>query len=89
MKTLTLSDLVYGIAGWYPEGMPVRVHPVIDSRKASPGAVFFAFKGENVDGHNYVDDAISKGAVAAVVERDIDCSYPILDLTSQQKPINL
>lgn len=85
MKTLTLSDLVKGMAGWYPEGLPVHVHPVIDSRKASQGAVFFAFKGENVDGHTYVDDAFSRGAVAAVVDRDIDYAYPVLNLTGQHE----
>lgn len=41
---------------------------VIDSRKAEPGCLFVALKGENTDGHKYVDKAIENGAAAAIVE---------------------
>jgi UDP-N-acetylmuramoyl-tripeptide--D-alanyl-D-alanine ligase len=39
----------------------------IDSRSIGAGELFFAVKGERVDGHDYVEAAISNGAVAAVV----------------------
>lgn len=39
----------------------------IDSRTTNKGDIFFAIKGENYDGHNFIKSAISKGAVAAVV----------------------
>jgi UDP-N-acetylmuramoyl-tripeptide--D-alanyl-D-alanine ligase len=41
----------------------------IDSRETKPGHVFFALKGQNTDGHNFVVGALARGAVAAVVER--------------------
>jgi UDP-N-acetylmuramoyl-tripeptide--D-alanyl-D-alanine ligase len=40
-----------------------------DSRTVGPGECFFAIKGENFDGHDYVEDAFSKGAACAVVEK--------------------
>ncbi len=40
-----------------------------DSRRITPGAVFFAFPGENVDGHDFIDGARKAGAVAVVSER--------------------
>ncbi len=40
-----------------------------DSREAKPGCVFIAVKGTNVDGHNFIDDSIRKGAVAVVCEK--------------------
>jgi len=40
----------------------------IDSRTLQPGQLFFAVRGERLDGHDYVEAALSKGAVAAVVE---------------------
>jgi UDP-N-acetylmuramoyl-tripeptide--D-alanyl-D-alanine ligase len=40
----------------------------IDSRTLQPGDLFFAVKGERLDGHDYVEVAIAKGALAAVVE---------------------
>lgn len=77
MKQLTLADLIEGVKGWRPAGMDMPVCPTLDSRTVTrethaPGAVFFAFKGENVDGHDYVGDAFNRGAVAAVIERDVD-----------------
>src|SRR6202008_5145686 len=41
----------------------------IDSRTVAPGELFFAVKGERLDGHDYVDAALEKGAVAAVVQK--------------------
>ncbi len=70
-QSLTLADLIEGIMHRRPAAWETPVHPIIDSRKAEPGAVFFAFQGEQVDGHNYVADAFSKGAIAAVIERDV------------------
>ena len=40
----------------------------IDSRTVVPGDLFFAIKGPNHDGHDYVEDALRAGAVAAVVD---------------------
>jgi UDP-N-acetylmuramoyl-tripeptide--D-alanyl-D-alanine ligase len=42
----------------------------IDSRTVAPGELFFAVKGERLDGHDYVAGAIERGAVAAVVRKD-------------------
>ena len=42
-----------------------------DSRKVAPGDLFFAIPGEHVDGHGFVPDAVSAGAVAVVVEHEI------------------
>lgn len=40
-----------------------------DSREVKPGCVFVAVKGTNVDGHNFIDNSIRKGAVAVVCEK--------------------
>src|SRR5579864_6433195 len=41
----------------------------IDSRTVQPGELFFAVKGERLDGHDFVEQALSRGAVAAVVQK--------------------
>jgi UDP-N-acetylmuramoyl-tripeptide--D-alanyl-D-alanine ligase len=48
----------------------------IDSRTIQPGELFFAVKGEKMDGHDFVAPAIEKGAVAAVVSRDQQAQFP-------------
>jgi UDP-N-acetylmuramoyl-tripeptide--D-alanyl-D-alanine ligase len=42
-----------------------------DSRTTKTGDCFFAITGENFDGHDFVSDAFEKGAVCAVVSREI------------------
>ncbi|HEY5163544.1 MAG TPA: UDP-N-acetylmuramoyl-tripeptide--D-alanyl-D-alanine ligase [Terriglobales bacterium] len=39
----------------------------IDSRTLQPGELFFAVKGERFDGHDFVEAALERGAVGAVV----------------------
>ncbi len=41
----------------------------IDSRKIAKGGLFFAMKGENTDGHLFLQDAFRNGAAGAMVER--------------------
>lgn len=51
-----------------------------DTRKMQPNSVFVAIKGSGHDGHDYLNDAIAKGAIALVVESKakIPESYPYL-----------
>ncbi len=39
-----------------------------DSRRVSPGTLFFALKGTAVDGHRFIQEAVRSGAVAVVLE---------------------
>lgn len=48
----------------------------IDSRQQCEDCLFIAIKGENFDGHEFVDVAWNKGAKAAIVERRLDSSIP-------------
>lgn len=46
-----------------------------DSRAAVPGSLFVALPGERVDGHDFVGEAMARGAVAAMVTRPVDAPY--------------
>src|ERR1700690_2248098 len=48
----------------------------IDSRTIRPGELFFAVKGEKMDGHDFVGQALEKGAVAAVVAGEKLAGFP-------------
>jgi UDP-N-acetylmuramoyl-tripeptide--D-alanyl-D-alanine ligase len=48
----------------------------IDSRTIAPGELFFAVRGERLDGHNFVAAALKRGAVAAVVSRALVATLP-------------
>jgi UDP-N-acetylmuramoyl-tripeptide--D-alanyl-D-alanine ligase len=48
----------------------------IDTRTLQPGDLYFAVKGERLDGHDFVQSALDRGAVAAVVARDHLSKFP-------------
>src|SRR5215468_10806920 len=41
-----------------------------DSRRITPGMVFVAIPGHNVDGHDYIHSAIDRGATAVICEKN-------------------
>lgn len=53
-----------------------------DTREITKGSLFVALKGENTDGHKFVDKALSAGAIALVHEKKFKCppgliSFPV------------
>ncbi|MCT7948705.1 UDP-N-acetylmuramoyl-tripeptide--D-alanyl-D-alanine ligase [Ancylothrix sp. C2] len=47
-----------------------------DTRSLNAGEVFLALRGENFDGHAFVPAAVSKGAVAVIVECELPVEIP-------------
>jgi UDP-N-acetylmuramoyl-L-alanyl-D-glutamate--2,6-diaminopimelate ligase len=47
-----------------------------DSRRAGPGTLFFCFRGERADGHDFAPRVVEAGAAALVVERELALDLP-------------
>ena len=60
--------------------------PVINSNKATSNTFFVAFVGSNVDGHDYIEDAISNGAQFALVSKD--CLAPAVKVQDVRKALS-
>lgn len=59
------------------ENGPYEVSAIeFSSRDVTPGALFFCVPGTVVDGHDFAADALERGAVALVVERELDLDAP-------------
>lgn len=67
----TLKDILYKVSLTSTTGdMEVAVKDIVfDSRKVSEGVVFVAVAGTQVDGHDFIDQAIAKGAKSIVCEK--------------------
>lgn len=75
---MKLSELCKEITYTCIQGsMECEVTDIIyDSRKVSAGTVFVCMVGTVVDGHDFIEDAVAKGAAALVVEHETECSIP-------------
>lgn len=51
---------------------------VIDSRKVLKDYLFFAVKGQKVDGHDFIDKVFEMGALAVVSEKKLDIDKPYI-----------
>jgi UDP-N-acetylmuramoyl-tripeptide--D-alanyl-D-alanine ligase len=60
-----VAPLEARVSGAVPEGV---TGISIDTRSLRPGELFFAIKGDNSDGHDYVAGAFKNGAAAAVID---------------------
>lgn len=84
---LNLAHLITAITQIAVGGIDRTISDVvIDSRQASPGALFVALLGEKVDGHDFIPDAFERGAEFALVQKDFSVQYPQLDLRSGWHP---
>lgn len=52
----------------------------IDSRTTQPGDLFFAIQGTRFDAHQFLDQALSRGASACVVKQGIEIEGPLAPL---------
>lgn len=63
------------VVGGRTEGLDPKVRvtgAVVDSRLVKPGDAFFALKGDFLDGHDFVEEALRRGAAAVVVDRPVE-----------------
>jgi len=78
MKELTLKELAEWCGGTLiPENAVGTITSMEhDSRHVRIGALFVALPGERVDGHDFVENAKKAGAVAALVNHQVNCGIP-------------
>lgn len=76
---MKLNTSLQKIFSELPESFHVKNIPdiqitgiAIDSRAVKPGDLFVAMQGGTLDGHNYIQKAIDNGAVAILIERDVE-----------------
>jgi UDP-N-acetylmuramoyl-L-alanyl-D-glutamate--2,6-diaminopimelate ligase len=76
----TLAELAAAVPGARLEGDgTLRIADIqYDSRRVAPGTLFAALPGGYVDGHDFIQNAIERGASALLVERLPECSIPAM-----------
>ena len=77
---MNLRDLLAGVPlTGGSVGQEMEINSIsYDTRTIKPGALFVALSGSKLDGHQYIQTAIQKGAAAVLCERAPDCPGPWL-----------
>ncbi len=75
----TLKQLIDGLQVIGPSGkLDVPVSSVCyDSRQAEKGSLFVCVSGNRADGHDFIGDAVSRGAVAIVAQTEMPAGFPM------------
>lgn len=68
LKQLTALLSNYKVLGRFDQIIEAVAH---DSRKVVPGTLFFCLSGVHFNGHDFIAEAVRRGAVAVVVENDV------------------
>jgi UDP-N-acetylmuramoyl-L-alanyl-D-glutamate--2,6-diaminopimelate ligase len=82
IEALETANLLAGTRGQLPETVEGLSD---DSRSVIPGSLFLAVQGSVRDGHDYLDAAEKKGAVAAMVEDPSRTSLPAIIVREGRK----
>ena len=88
MIKLTLNQIAQIVGGEVrnTDGLQTTsAFPVINSKQATSNTFFAAFAGANVDGHEYIAEAISNGAQFALVSKD--CTAPAIKVNDVRKAL--
>ena len=71
LKPLSLNEVAGALQGRVVGADVTFAAVSTDSRAIEPGQLFIALTGPRFDGHDYLADVAAKGAVAALVEREV------------------
>src|SRR5689334_10204918 len=95
-RSITVMQLLAALNGQVPiierRGALDRVVNSVtdDSRAVVSGSLFVAVKGERVNGHRYVEQAITAGAAAIVAQESVEReSFPFVKVTDSRKALGL
>jgi UDP-N-acetylmuramoyl-tripeptide--D-alanyl-D-alanine ligase len=71
MEPIRLNELVTATRGQLVNGRELKVTGVsVDTRTLKPGDLYVAIRGKRLDGHQFCEQAIEKGAVGVVVDSE-------------------
>ncbi|WP_338469911.1 UDP-N-acetylmuramoyl-L-alanyl-D-glutamate--2,6-diaminopimelate ligase [Niallia sp. XMNu-256] len=89
---MKLHTLIHYLNPYLPiEGMDNPQISSIEnnSQKVQPGSLFVCIKGYSVDGHEFAQSAVEKGAVAILAEKELPLNIPVIIVKDSKKAMAL
>ncbi len=86
MEVLTAREIAMAVGG--SVNGDTQINSIcIDSRKVQMGCLFIAIKGDNFDGHDFINSAIENGAHAILSHKDTECDVPVIRVDDTSKAL--
>jgi UDP-N-acetylmuramoyl-L-alanyl-D-glutamate--2,6-diaminopimelate ligase len=88
MKKMKLHTLIHSLSPFLQvDGFENEEISSIEnnSQKVTSGALFVCIKGYSVDGHDFAEGAVQKGAVAVLAEKELDLNVPVIVVKDTKK----
>lgn len=93
VRTVRLKDLLLRlpVKEFWGDGNTEITAVEYDSRAVGPGALFIALRGSKADGHDYMSEALTRGAVAVLAEetRDLEGRVNLILVPDTRKVLPL
>ncbi len=72
-----------------PKGKKEHLFPAITTRASllMPGDLFLALKGARFDGHDFIEEALSRGAGGLIVSRPCSAKLPVFTVTDTEQAL--
>jgi len=86
LEVLTAREIAMAVGGSVDGESQINA-VCIDSRKVERGCLFIAIKGENFDGHEFIESAVKNGAHAIMSHNDIECEVPVIKVDDTSKAL--
>lgn len=88
MERISLNQITEAVSGVINAPFDDEIADVcIDTRKITPGCLFIAIKGEHYDGHDFIEEAYAKGAVAVVSEKKYVTTKPLIHVIDTRQAL--
>ena len=89
MDKITVNDIITATGGKLICGSKdaYAQNVSIDSREVTNNTLFVALKGENSDGHNYIEKAFENGASLVISEKDIMGNGAVVKVDNSSKAL--
>ncbi len=89
MQKFTVLDILEATSGRLLSGDKERIITgvVSDSRKAEEGVLFVPFRGERSNGHDYIKDVLTKGAISLTEEKIPEMPGTVIEVESSQNAL--
>ena len=91
MKPIFIEEIIKAVNGVINNNIDTKdifiKNVSTDTRNIKPGDLFIPIVGENFDGHNFINDAFEKGAIACLSQKNIDNNNIVINVKDTKKAL--